>query len=222
MKRKFLIPYAVATLAMAAAICTTGIPSVALARTYDGYNGMKRSSTAEETFQEIKVPAFASIKEVTAEEARSVADGIIVFAFPTCPYCRNLMPELIETAKEEGKPLYYCQIDNYRDKYEFDETLNGPVMTVAPGKGYYELLDWLSDYLIDYTVKDENGESISIGEKRIGAPTIITVQNGVPVSSWKLSMVENAEFPDNAYTRWSQETQEIVSESLHQYFAEEA
>ena len=92
----------------------------------------------------------------------------------------------------------------------------------TPGKGYYELLDWLSDYLIDYTVKDENGESISIGEKRIGAPTIITVQNGVPVSSWKLSMVENAEFPDNAYTRWSQETQEIVSESLHQYFAEEA
>ena len=45
---------------------------------------MKRSSTAEETFQEIKVSAFASIKEVTAEEARSVADGIIVFAFPTC------------------------------------------------------------------------------------------------------------------------------------------
>ena len=222
MKRKFLIPYAVATLAMAAAICTAGIPSVVLARTYEGYNGMKRSSTAEETFQEIKVPAFASIKEVTAEEARSVADGIIVFAFPTCPYCRNLIPELIETAKEEGKTLYYCQIDNYRDKYEFDETLNGPVMTVAPGKGYYELLDWLSDYLIDYTVKDENGESISIGEKRIGAPTIITVQNGVPVSSWKLSMVENAEFPDNAYTRWSQETQEIVSESLHQYFAEEA
>ena len=95
-------------------------------------------------------------------------------------------------------------------------------MTVVPGKGYYELLDWLSDYLIDYTVKDENGEGISVGEKRIGAPTIITVQNGAPVSSWKLSMVENAEFPDNAYTRWSQETQEIVSESLHQYFAEEA
>mgnify|MGYP000553635879 CR=1 FL=1 len=73
MKRKFLIPYAAATLAMAAAICTAGIPSVALARTYEGYNGMKRSSTAEETFQKIKVPAFASIKEVTAEEARSVS-----------------------------------------------------------------------------------------------------------------------------------------------------
>ena len=57
---------------MAAAICTAGIPSVALARTYEGYNGMKRSSTAEETFQEIKVPAFASIKEVTAEEANQI------------------------------------------------------------------------------------------------------------------------------------------------------
>ena len=90
MKRKILIPYAAATLAMAAAICAAGMPSVALARTYEGYNGTKRSSTSEETFQEIKVPAFASIKEVTAEEARSVADGIIVFAFPTCPYCRNL------------------------------------------------------------------------------------------------------------------------------------
>lgn len=94
MKRKFLISYAAATLAMAAAIYTAGMPSVALSRTYEGYNGTKRSSTSEETFQEIKVPAFASIKEVTAEEARSVADGIIVFAFPTCPYCRNLMPEL--------------------------------------------------------------------------------------------------------------------------------
>lgn len=50
------------------------------------------------------------------------------------------MPELIETAKEEGKPLYYCQIDNYRDKYEFDETLNGPVMTWLPEKGIMSFL----------------------------------------------------------------------------------
>ena len=114
MKRKFLIPYAAATLAMAAAICTAGIPSVALARTYEGYNGMKRSSTAEETFQEIKVPAFASIKEVTAEEARSVADGIIVFAFPSFTHISNdfkyiSLNALSETTAFTSRLLYSCE-----------------------------------------------------------------------------------------------------------------
>ncbi len=51
-------------------------------------------------------------------------------------------------------------------------------MTVEAGEGYTELLSWLDEYLADYTVTGEAKNKIEVGEKRIGAPTIIRVKNG--------------------------------------------
>lgn len=33
--------------------------------------------------------------------------GVIYFGFPNCPWCRNIIPILLEVAKEEGYGVYY-------------------------------------------------------------------------------------------------------------------
>ena len=76
----------------------------------------------------------------------------------------------------------YCQVDLYRDIYTYNSDTAAPVQTKPAGEGYTELLTWLDDYLAEYTVSDPEKNEIDVGEKRIGAPTIIKVEDGKPVS----------------------------------------
>ena len=71
----------------------------------------------------------------------------------------------------------YCQVDLYRDIYTYNSDTAAPVQTRPAGEGYTELLTWLDDYLAEYTVSDPEKNEIDVGEKRIGAPTIIKVAN---------------------------------------------
>ena len=93
-------------------------------------------------------------------------------------------------------------------------------MTKAAGEGYDELLDWLQDYLADYTVSDKDKNKYEIGEKRIGAPTIVRIEDGEPVSTWKLSSVEDVSYPENKYDSWDDTVRVKVSDSLRDYFEE--
>lgn len=144
----------------------------------------------------------------------------MIFAFPRCPYCRNLITEATDVAVAENTTVYYCQIDKYRDRYEYNEKTGKPQMTVEAGEGYTELLSWLDEYLADYTVTDEAKNKIAVGEKRIGAPTIIRVKNGEPVAKWQLDSVGDIEYPDNKYDSWDTAIKEKVEESLHDFFEE--
>ena len=73
-------------------------PGMTLKREYESYNGKPAGS--EHTLQAITVPAYANVQGVTALEACTLQDGILVLAYPTCPYCRNLMPELLDAARK--------------------------------------------------------------------------------------------------------------------------
>ena len=67
-----------------------------------------------------------------------------------------------------------------------------------------------------------NGKpALPVGEKRLGAPTIVQVRDGVPTSAWKLTSVADADYPDDKYTRWNAETQDKVYNSLYHYFVQE-
>ena len=90
-------------------------PGMTLKREYESYNGKPAGS--EHTLQAITVPAYANVQGVTALEACTLQDGILVLAYPTCPYCRNLMPELLDAAEATDTSLYYCTLDKYRDVY---------------------------------------------------------------------------------------------------------
>ncbi len=119
------------------------------------------------TLQAITVPAYANVQGVTALEACTLQDGILVLAYPTCPYCRNLMPELLDAAEATDTSLYYCTLDKYRDVYTYDAAAGVPVLTTPAGEGYPELLVWLDEYTVDYTVTDSEGNALPVGEKRL-------------------------------------------------------
>ena len=131
------------------------------------------------------------------------------------------MPELLDAAEATDTSLYYCTLDKYRDVYTYDAATGVPVLTTPAGEGYPELLVWLDEYTVDYTVTDSEGNALPVGEKRLGAPTIVQVRDGVPTSAWKLTSVADADYPDDKYTRWNAETQDKVYNSLYHYFVQE-
>lgn len=103
--------------------------------------------------------------------------GIIYFGFPKCPWCRNLVPVLSDTATSMGiDKIYYYNILAIRSSYSFDE--NNKVVSTDGTDFYYYLLNKLSSYLTEYKVKDNDGNYYDTLEKRLYAPTLVFITNG--------------------------------------------
>jgi len=97
--------------------------------------------------------------------------GIINLGFPTCPWCREIVPHLIELAKQENVPLYYMNIQPIRDVRELSES--GEVITATEGTPeYHRMVELLYDWLWEY--EGLNDPDI----KRIYVPTTIFVRDG--------------------------------------------
>lgn len=108
----------------------------------------------------------------------------IYFGSAYCPWCRSVIEQAIKTAKENNiKTIYYFDIwdgdhvEILRDEYKLND--KNEVELVSKGTSeYQELLKYFDNVLEDYTLTDENGTSVAVGEKRIFAPTFIFIQNG--------------------------------------------
>ena len=97
--------------------------------------------------------------------------GIINLGFPICPWCREIIPHLIELAKRENVPLYYMNIQPIRDVQELDEL--GEIITTTEGTPeYHRMVELLYDWLWEYAGLDDPDI------KRIYVPTTIFVQDG--------------------------------------------
>lgn len=212
-----------AALGLAAVLITGGVllwatsPGVTLKREYESGNG--KPVDGGRILQEITLPVYNNVQAVTAREACDLHDGILVLAYPGCPYCRNLMPELAAAAKDTDTRLYYCELNKYRDVYTYDSETAAPVLVTPAGEGYAELLAWLGDCTHEYVVKDPDGNGIPVGEQRISMPTLLRVRGGTPAEEWKYETVESVTYPKDAYERWDAQTQTKVYESLCQYLA---
>lgn len=103
---------------------------------------------------------------------------VVYFGFAKCPWCRSVIPTLLEVSKdEELDKIYYVDVLNIRDALEIDD--EGNLTTTKQGtKDYYKLLEYFSDVLDDYSLADEDGNSIETNEKRIYAPNVVSVVNG--------------------------------------------
>lgn len=116
---------------------------------------------------------------------------VVYFGFSECPWCRSILEALLESANEyEVDTIYYVDVKNIRDKYELDTETNTAVRTVEGTDGYYQLINKLSNVLDDYEplkyeVKQKNRKkkvvTVDIDEKRIYAPNVVLVKNGVGV-----------------------------------------
>lgn len=211
------IAYAAGMLGLAVLILFYGSPGATIARSYAAYNGRPVPNVEGKIYRSVNLPYDNTLSPVTATEAREIQDGFIVFAFPTCPFCRNLLPVLADVARAENLPVAYCRIDTYRDRFVYSAEAAAPVQTQPAGEGYVELLTWLDGCLDEYTVPDESKTPIPVGEKRIHAPTLVKVRDGVPVSTWELTDVFGEDFPPDSFAAWDEATQARVAAALQSY-----
>lgn len=103
---------------------------------------------------------------------------IVYFGFAKCPWCRSIISNLIEVAKDYNiDTIYYVDVYDIRDVLKLDD--NNEVVTDKEGsKGYQDLIKLLDDVLSDYELTDSDGNKVSTGEKRIYAPNVVSIING--------------------------------------------
>lgn len=147
---------------------------------YEAVNGTENASGQK--YREVTIDEENPIVYSTAEEIVNMINNkesfVVYFGFSTCPWCRSMVEQLIKSAKDnEQRKVYYVDVKEIRDKYELDEN-NNPVKAEDGGSSYSELIELMSDVLADYTLTTEDGEEISVGEKRIYAPNVVAVVKG--------------------------------------------
>lgn len=101
----------------------------------------------------------------------------VYFGFDSCPWCRSVIPTLIEVAKDMNiEKIYYVDVKDIRDTIEIND---GKLETTKKGTDdYYKLIELLDNVLSDYTLTDSDGNKVSTNEKRIYAPNVVVVKDG--------------------------------------------
>lgn len=148
---------------------------------YESINGTTREKDGQ-TIRSIEIPEENPFVYKEASDIVKMIENketfAVYFGFSDCPWCRSVVPTLIEVANDLNlDTIYYVDVKTIRDTLEIDK--NGNVQTKEEGSAaYYQLLELLKDVLSDYNLKDADGKSVETNEKRIGAPNVIAIVNG--------------------------------------------
>ncbi len=157
---------------------------------YEGLNGTTRSNGQKN--KDITIEKDNNIVYISIDEAAKILEdgsGVIYFGFSACPWCRNLVPVLIDAMKSsELDTIYYVDVkkddkpeNDIRDTFVLDDKDRARKGKEASSDAYYDVLLYLASYLDDYELTTEKGKKVSTGEKRLGAPTVVAVKDGVVV-----------------------------------------
>lgn len=161
---------------------TTGLT---FKQAYELLNGQTNSSGKEH--RTISIPDDNPFVEVNVDDVIKMIENKETFYLyigdEMCPWCRSIIEKAIEVAKQANvDTIYYLQIwddehnEILRDQYVLED--NKLVQKVETSKQYQQLLDYFKDVLADYTLTDDNGNTVEVGEKRIYAPNFFYVENG--------------------------------------------
>lgn len=130
---------------------------------------------------------YASFEEI--ETLLTEGTGIIYFGFPECPWCRSALPALFDAVESNGfEEVLYLNIKDIRSSIDLVD--NEIVVTKEGTTEYYRLLEILDEFLEDYTKINSKGKEVPLGEKRLFAPTVVFVKDGV-VQGIHVSTVES-------------------------------
>lgn len=175
---------------------------------YESLNGTIR--TNGETNKTISIKEENKIEYVSLEKAVDIIKnegGVVYFGFAACPWCRTAVPILLEAASvTDLEKIYYVNIrpnDKVEDDLRTAYTLNQndvPKKTREGASGYNELLDLLSEFLGNYTLQTAKGKKITLNEKSLGVPTVITAKNGVVIDSHTGTFADHKK-DENGYLR---------------------
>ena len=153
---------------------------------YESLNGTTNDSSRE--YRSVSIREDNPFVFITGEELIEKLDNnetfYVYFGSPTCPWCRSVIETFTEVAKENGvSTIYYLDIwddegnEIFRDRYIINDN-NELEKTVEGTDEYYEILSRFSNLLDDYTLTDNEGNEVSTGEKRLFAPTFVSVEDG--------------------------------------------
>jgi len=162
--------------------------SLAFKAEYEYHNNKPDEDNPDRTFKEIIIPEYNPFRYTDFDEIIDLLEnngtGIIYLGFPTCPWCRNLVPVLTEIAIDFGiSEILYRNIFEDRNVLELQTRINSRgrevteiIETRAGHPGYYRLMELLGDLSSPYVGLDD--DSI----RRIYAPTIIFIKDGEVVN----------------------------------------
>lgn len=174
---------------------------------YEKYNN--KSSEDGNKYQKLKISKNNKVKYITATEAIDILKnktGLIYMGFPNCPWCRGMLPTLLDTVKKSNqRELYYLDMTGIRDTYEVKDY---EVKKTGDGTPeYLDLLNLLDNYLDEYIIKDEDNFEYEVGEKRIYVPLVVAVQDGYiqGVHSNSVELEENQSPYDKLTDKQNQE-----------------
>lgn len=146
---------------------------------YEKLNGKKNDQGKK--YREITIDSKNKMVYKTTEEVLNLIDKkksfVLYFGFDTCPWCRSVVPTLASISKGLNQEVYYIDVKDIRDTFELDDD-NKPKLVKKGSKDYGKLLEKLEPVLEDYTLTDSDNNEIKVGEKRIYAPSIVSVING--------------------------------------------
>lgn len=163
--------------------------SLKFKKEYEEYNDKENASG--KTYPKVEVEDDNPIKYSNADEIVKLVNngtGIIYLGYPTCPWCRNAVPILLQAAKDTGiDKIYYMNMHDERDSYIVkDDEL---VLTKEGTEGYKKLLKVFDGILDDYVVDGYNTK-----EKRIYVPSVIFVRDG-EIVGYHMDTVKSQEDP---------------------------
>ena len=147
---------------------------------YESLNGEKNESG--KTIRTLDIPLdnpliYASSDEIV-EKIEKKETFVVYFGFAKCPWCRSMIEQFIQSAKDNKiDKIYYVDVLDIRDTYQIDDEGN-PQKTKNGTEGYMSLIEEIGNVLSEYTLKDEEGNEIVVGEKRIYAPNVVAIVNG--------------------------------------------
>ena len=140
---------------------------------YEKFNNKKTKDGKK--YMTVNIPKKNNVEYKSAKEIIDAIQNdtaVIFFGFPECPWCRNLVPILLESVKENDYPnLYYCNALSIRDQKHLDEEGNIVVDKESTNE-YKKIVLLLKDYLGEY--EGLNDPSI----KRLYFPTVVFVSDG--------------------------------------------
>lgn len=180
---------------------------------YESVNGKKISD--ELTYSSLDIPKNNPIKYSSYEEIFKILDngtGIIYLGFPECPWCRNIIPVLIDTAlKSKVKTIYYLNIKD--DRNVLSLTKKGKIKTEKEGtEDYLKLVDLLKDNLREY----EGLKNKDI--KRIYVPLVIFVKDGKVVGIYESLPAFQERANGNGFTQMNEKEKSELSKIYENYF----
>lgn len=147
---------------------------------YESLNGKEINDTGK-MYRTIEIPEEHPFVYTDANDIITRMDNgetfVVYFGFAKCPWCRSVLPTLIDVASELGlKTVYYVDVSEIRDVYKLED--DKAVMTKEGSEGYIGLLKRLDSVLDEYTLVNDDKEEIKVGEKRIYAPNIVSIVDG--------------------------------------------